>query len=192
LIRGQSIFSVVGTHFILADVPKSSLLLMACVLFPLLEQKINIAFSTSQKYNNFSHYPHQHPPFTENIMFNTASNAAAKRLVSAVRSKTSIFSQQRPAITNRTLTAWSRADPEILQSGLTPLKMTATRRYLPLLGVTAAACAVGQYYYGDEQDFYDYRFICNADPDDLADFYGSENFMVCPSIKVRHTNAEVS
>jgi hypothetical protein len=36
---------------------------------------------------------------------------------------------------------------------------------------------IGQYYYGYTEDFYDYRFVTDADPADLQDFYGSENFM---------------
>jgi hypothetical protein len=34
-----------------------------------------------------------------------------------------------------------------------------------------------QLLYGNEDNFYDTRFILDCDPDDLADFYGSENFM---------------
>lgn len=70
----------------------------------------------------------------------------------------------------------ARTDAEVMNSSLIPLKRV---RYLPLLGGVAVASAIGQYYYGDQPDFYDYRFICDKDPDDLADFYGSENFMVC-------------
>jgi hypothetical protein len=55
-----------------------------------------------------------------------------------------------------------------------------------LIGL-AAACGIGQHYYGDETNFYDYRFVCDKDPDDLADFYGSENFMVRSSQK-KHQN----
>ncbi|KAG7349261.1 hypothetical protein IV203_011858 [Nitzschia inconspicua] len=104
-----------------------------------------------------------------------ATSSTAKRLASGLRGSRSLVPASRQAA-NRTFVAWTR-DPEIMQSGLTQLKATASRRYLPWLGVTAAACAVGQYYYGNEQDFFDYRFIVDADPDDLADFYGSENFM---------------
>lgn len=113
-----------------------------------------------------------------------ASSTAAKRLSAVARSSNirKTFPAQlwsRPsAIANRTFVAWSR-DPEILQSGLTSLQATPARRYIPWLGIAAAVTVVGQYYYGNEQDFYDYRFIVDADPDDLADFYGSENFMVC-------------
>ena len=77
--------------------------------------------------------------------------------------------------TNRSFVSLARPDAEVMQSGLTPLKRI---RFLPLLGGVAVASAIGQYYYGDQPDFYDYRFICDKDPDDLADFYGSENFMV--------------
>ncbi|KAL3907238.1 MAG: hypothetical protein SGARI_003634 [Bacillariaceae sp.] len=71
----------------------------------------------------------------------------------------------------------ARHDAEVAQSSLTPLKRI---NWMPLLGAVTVVSAVGQYYYGHEMDFYDYRFICDKDPDDLADFYGSENFMVRP------------
>jgi len=44
-------------------------------------------------------------------------------------------------------------------------------------GGTVAGCGVLQYFYGFKDDFYDYRFITKKDPDDLAGFYGSEDFM---------------
>ena len=31
--------------------------------------------------------------------------------------------------------------------------------------------------FGSQEDFFDYRFITNKDPDALADFYGTEDFM---------------
>eukprot|EP00522_Entomoneis_paludosa_P013744 CAMPEP_0172444010 /NCGR_PEP_ID=MMETSP1065-20121228/4163_1 /TAXON_ID=265537 /ORGANISM="Amphiprora paludosa, Strain CCMP125" /LENGTH=673 /DNA_ID=CAMNT_0013194427 /DNA_START=19 /DNA_END=2040 /DNA_ORIENTATION=+ len=44
-------------------------------------------------------------------------------------------------------------------------------------GAAFVGCSVGQYYFGNQKDFYDYRFITEKDPDDLAGFYGSESFM---------------
>lgn len=45
----------------------------------------------------------------------------------------------------------------------------------------AALTAAAQYKYGHQQDFFDYRFYVTAsadvDPDDLASFYGGEEFM---------------
>jgi hypothetical protein len=46
-----------------------------------------------------------------------------------------------------------------------------------LLGGTVVGSIVGQYYFGHTDNFYDYRFVTDADPADLQDFYGSENFM---------------
>ncbi|CAE8740814.1 unnamed protein product [Polarella glacialis] len=45
------------------------------------------------------------------------------------------------------------------------------------LGGTGLACAGLQYYFGSEDDFYDHRFVSSKKPEDLADFYGSEDFM---------------
>ena len=42
---------------------------------------------------------------------------------------------------------------------------------------TVLTCVVGQHYYGYQKDFFDYRFITDKDPDDLAGFYGGEEFM---------------
>ena len=44
-------------------------------------------------------------------------------------------------------------------------------------GIFTGACIIGQSYYGSTHDFYDYRFITTADPNDLAEFYGNEDFM---------------
>jgi hypothetical protein len=112
-------------------------------------------------------------------MFKIASNTIGKPLgMSAVRNARTVVV---PTSVNRTLVALSRT-PEIWKNGLPRFKVTSSRRYLPWVGVTTVGIAIGQYYYGNEQNFYDYRFIVDADPDDLADFYGSENFMVCLSI----------
>ena len=52
------------------------------------------------------------------------------------------------------------------------------RLFLNRLGTaTVLGCVVGQYYYGHQKDFFDYRFITTKDPDDLAGFYGGEEFM---------------
>mmetsp|Transcript_17992 Transcript_17992/g.22152 ORF Transcript_17992/g.22152 Transcript_17992/m.22152 type:complete len:340 (-) Transcript_17992:1939-2958(-) len=44
-------------------------------------------------------------------------------------------------------------------------------------GVCILGCAVMQYLYGSTENFYKYSFITNKNPDDLADFYGTEDFM---------------
>jgi hypothetical protein len=115
-----------------------------------------------------------------NIMFSIASNTAARRMeMSALRSAC-VISIQKPV--NRTLGGWSHQHPKIFKSGRSLLfNVTPSRRYLPLLGAATVGVAVGHHYYGNEKNFYDYRFIVDAEPDDLADFYGSENFMVCLS-----------
>ena len=38
-------------------------------------------------------------------------------------------------------------------------------------------CCIGQVAFGSDSDFYDYRFRTKKDPDDLASFYGGEEFM---------------
>merc|ERR1719181_2264991 len=43
-------------------------------------------------------------------------------------------------------------------------------------GVVAGSIIL-QPIFGNKKDFYDYRFITEKDPDDLAGFYGSEDFM---------------
>jgi hypothetical protein len=68
----------------------------------------------------------------------------------------------------------SRPDPEILRSALKPLKT----HWKSILGGLVVTTGVVQSIYGNEDNFYDKRFILECDPDDLADFYGSENFMV--------------
>lgn len=67
----------------------------------------------------------------------------------------------------------SRPDPEILRSALEPLK----RNWKPIVGGLIGATGLLHAMYGQEDNFYDHRFIVDVDPDDLADFYGSENFM---------------
>jgi len=42
-------------------------------------------------------------------------------------------------------------------------------------GATTAACI--QYFYGSAEDFFDYRFTTTKNPNDLAEFYASEDFM---------------
>jgi hypothetical protein len=71
----------------------------------------------------------------------------------------------------------------------TSMTMVNRRRYDPpswrLVGGAAVAvlgigCGLGQYYYGYQKDFFDYRFVLtrdDIDPDDLASFYGGEEFM---------------
>jgi len=48
---------------------------------------------------------------------------------------------------------------------------------LPVLGTGAAVCAGLQYQYGQGDDFFDFRFVTDKKPNDLAEFYGSEDFM---------------
>lgn len=67
----------------------------------------------------------------------------------------------------------SRPDPELIRSALKPLKT----HWKTILGGLVMGTGVVQSIYGNEDNFYDHRFILECDPDDLADFYGSENFM---------------
>jgi len=41
----------------------------------------------------------------------------------------------------------------------------------------AAGLATAQYFLGEKEEFFDYRFTTNKKPEDLADFYGTEAFM---------------
>ena len=99
-------------------------------------------------------------------MMNLVSNIAFRRVALKGIAK---FRQTRRNISSLGLAKDRRN--ELLQ----PLRNSRLPTYLG--GLLFATC-IGQYFYGNEQNFYDYRFIVDADPDDLADFYGSENFMV--------------
>jgi len=67
----------------------------------------------------------------------------------------------------------SRPDPELIRSALEPLKT----HWKSIAAGLAVTTGVLHTVYGNEDNFYDKRFILECDPDDLADFYGSENFM---------------
>lgn len=68
----------------------------------------------------------------------------------------------------------SRPDPELVRSALQPLKT----HWKSIVAGLAVTTGVLHTVYGNEDNFYDRRFILECDPNDLADFYGSENFMV--------------
>jgi len=44
-------------------------------------------------------------------------------------------------------------------------------------GVVTVGCVAGQTFFGSEEHFYDHRFVTEADPNALAEFYGNEDFM---------------
>jgi len=67
----------------------------------------------------------------------------------------------------------SRPDPEVLRSAIEPLKT----HWKPIVGTLVGVTGLLQMVYGQEDNFYDRRIIVECDPDDLADFYGTENFM---------------
>lgn len=67
----------------------------------------------------------------------------------------------------------SRPDPEILRAGLNVLQSN----WKGIVGGLVLGTGAVHTMYGNEDNFYDKRFILECDPDDLADFYGSENFM---------------
>jgi len=54
-------------------------------------------------------------------------------------------------------------------------KLPVTRNQLLTGGLIGALCA--QSLYGSGSDYFEYRFIVNKDADDLAGFYGGEEFM---------------
>jgi hypothetical protein len=133
------------------------------------------------------HSPHtqQHPSISQNTATNNHKNNNEANMFSRIAyshlssaKRLMVTARKVGRSTQRSFLGVARADAEVMRSGLAPLKRS---RFLPMLGGVAVASAIGQYYYGDQPDFYDYRFICDKDPDDLADFYGSENFMVCMS-----------
>ena len=68
----------------------------------------------------------------------------------------------------------SRPDPELIRSAIEPLK----NHWKTIVAGLAVGTGLVHTVYGNEDNFYDKRFILECDPDDLADFYGSENFMV--------------
>ena len=60
----------------------------------------------------------------------------------------------------------------------TPVTQPSRRPlYYGAAAALTAGCAIAQTQYGQERDFYDYRFVTNKDVDDLASFYGGEEFM---------------
>eukprot|EP00536_Pseudo-nitzschia_multiseries_P002453 jgi/Psemu1/322546/estExt_fgenesh1_pg.C_330011 len=110
-----------------------------------------------------------------------ATRLATKRGTSSLLS-TSLFKgaankqqPQRLADLARTQTRnfLSRPDPEVIRGALEPLKT----HWKPIVGGLAGITGLLHMLYGQEDNFYDHRFIAEVDPDDLADFYGSENFM---------------
>ena len=50
-------------------------------------------------------------------------------------------------------------------------------RTLTIGAYGATTCACIQYFYGSAEDFFDYRFTTTKNPNDLAEFYASEDFM---------------
>ena len=44
-------------------------------------------------------------------------------------------------------------------------------------GALTLGCVAGQTFFGSAEDFYDHRFVTEADPNALAEFYGNEDFM---------------
>eukprot|EP00535_Pseudo-nitzschia_heimii_P007149 CAMPEP_0197173366 /NCGR_PEP_ID=MMETSP1423-20130617/330_1 /TAXON_ID=476441 /ORGANISM="Pseudo-nitzschia heimii, Strain UNC1101" /LENGTH=534 /DNA_ID=CAMNT_0042622177 /DNA_START=115 /DNA_END=1719 /DNA_ORIENTATION=- len=68
---------------------------------------------------------------------------------------------------------FSRPDPEVIRSALGPV----LTHWKPIVGGLALTTGVVHLIWGNEDNFYDKRFILDCDPDDIADFYGSENFM---------------
>ena len=113
------------------------------------------------------------------------SAAAATRLATK-RGASSLLSTSKSSKTPLTLAALARSaqgqsrnfltkpDPEFLRAGLGMLKSN----WKPIVGGLALGTGLVHIAWGNEDNFYDKRFILDCDPDDLADFYGSENFMV--------------
>lgn len=92
----------------------------------------------------------------------------------AAATTTSITSSAGGAARSQIRNFISRPDPEKIRNALQPLQT----HWKTILGGLVVTTGVVQSIYGNEDNFYDKRFILECDPDDLADFYGSENFMV--------------
>lgn len=104
----------------------------------------------------------------------TATTTAMKKQAAVARERLSSLlssSSSSSKITKRNF--FSRPDPEVLRSGLGPLK----RNWKGIVGTLAVGTGILHSLYGNVDNFYDKRWILECDPDDLADFYGSENFM---------------
>ena len=104
----------------------------------------------------------------------TATTTAMKKQAAVARERLSSLLSSSSAsskITKRNF--FSRPDPEVLRSGLGPLK----RNWKGIVGTLAVGTGILHSVYGNVDNFYDKRWILECDPDDLADFYGSENFM---------------
>jgi len=57
-----------------------------------------------------------------------------------------------------------------------PISPTQTKLAIGA-GVLTVGCVAGQTFFGSEEHFYDHRFVTEADPNALAEFYGNEDFM---------------
>lgn len=69
--------------------------------------------------------------------------------------------------------------PETLRAG--------GRRHSPLAWKAAAGltlCGLAQVYLGEGTDIFEHRFTTNKNPDDLSDFYGTEDFMEVRYVRV--------
>ena len=106
-----------------------------------------------------------------------ASSLLSTSLVqsSSAKNPSKLAALARSSSRSQSRNLFSRPDPEVIRSALAPLKT----HWKPIVGGLAVTTGVVHAIWGNEDNFYDKRFILECDPDDLADFYGSENFMVC-------------
>lgn len=62
-------------------------------------------------------------------------------------------------------------------SGLITTSLLRKNKNYGKYAAIAAGLATAQYFLGEKEEFFDYRFITDKKPEDLADFYGTEAFM---------------
>merc|ERR1719464_288596 len=107
---------------------------------------------------------------------NSAKNSTAIPLSSAVIVPGGRFSSVSQIVRRKFSDA--AADGAATKSPwLEPLKETTKNYWKHIIGGLVFGTGLLQIVYGKETDFYDRRFVLDIDPDNLADFYGSENFM---------------
>ena len=63
-----------------------------------------------------------------------------------------------------------------LATAAKPISPTQTKLAIGA-GMITVGCVAGQTFFGSEEHFYDHRFVTDADPNALAEFYGNEDFM---------------
>ena len=83
-----------------------------------------------------------------------------------------------PSCTRSCVFTTRRLQSSTAQAVAPPLEAgSGNKRLLYGTGFGFLACSAIQALYGQQKDFYEYRYITDKDPDDLAGFFGGEEFM---------------